>query len=107
MTPPLTCTARPWRSPRAGRAGSALIRGDGLSRHCPATDGNTHRLLRQYLPKSTDLRTLTAHDLTTIADRINTGPRRVLYWTTSHARIDRLLHADGVSWRILLRASAI
>ncbi|GAA3482459.1 hypothetical protein GCM10018966_069910 [Streptomyces yanii] len=38
---------------------------------------------------------LTAHDLTTIADRINTGPRRVLYWTTSHERADRLLHVGA------------
>ncbi|MFE7329996.1 hypothetical protein ACFU8W_34535 [Streptomyces sp. NPDC057565] len=50
---------------------------------------------------------LTAHDLTTVADRINTGPRGVLYWTTSHERVDRLLHVGGVSWRILLPASAV
>lgn len=96
--------ALPARLPCGERARLGL--GGGLSRHRPATDENPNRLLRQYLPKSADLRTVTGHDLTTIADRINTGPRRVLYGTASHERFDRLLHAGGVSWRIHLRASA-
>ncbi|WP_425436260.1 IS30 family transposase [Luteimicrobium subarcticum] len=45
---------------------------------------NTNRLLRQYLPKRTDLRPYSARDLDDIAHRINTRPRQVLDWSTSH-----------------------
>ncbi|WP_446013692.1 IS30 family transposase [Brachybacterium paraconglomeratum] len=51
---------------------------------------NTNRLLRQYLPKQADLACFTQTDLDRIADKINTRPRRVLGWDTSH---DRLLDA--------------
>lgn len=46
--------------------------------------------LRQYLPKQADLACFTQTDLDRIADKINTRPRRVLGWDTSH---DRLLDA--------------
>lgn len=45
---------------------------------------NTNRLLRQYLSKNADLRTYSMRDLDDIAHRINTRPRRVLDWSTSH-----------------------
>ena len=45
---------------------------------------NTNRLLRQYLSKNADLRTYSMRDLDGIAHRINTRPRRVLDWSTSH-----------------------
>ena len=51
---------------------------------------NTNRLLRQYLPKQADLSRFTQTDLDRIAEKINTRPRRVLGWDTSH---DRLLDA--------------
>ncbi|WP_425562601.1 IS30 family transposase [Microbacterium laevaniformans] len=51
---------------------------------------NTNRLLRQYLPKQADLTRFTQTDLDRIAEKINTRPRRVLGWDTSH---DRLLDA--------------
>ncbi|WAL39508.1 IS30 family transposase [Brevibacterium sp. BRM-1] len=48
---------------------------------------NTNRLLRQYLPKQADLACFTQTDLDRIADKINTRPRRVLGWDTSHGRL--------------------
>lgn len=50
---------------------------------------NTNRLLRQYLPKSSDLSRFTQDDLDHVAHRINTRPRRVLNWDTSLERIQR------------------
>lgn len=48
---------------------------------------NTNRLLRQYLPKQADLSRFTQTDLDRIAEKINTRPRRVLGWDTSHDRL--------------------
>lgn len=44
---------------------------------------NTNRLLRQYLPKTDDLRRFSLRDLDEIAAHINHRPRRVLDWATA------------------------
>ncbi|WP_104118393.1 IS30 family transposase [Arthrobacter sp. B1805] len=46
---------------------------------------NTNRLLRQYLPKNSDLQQFSQQELDEIAERINSRPRRVLDWSTSAA----------------------
>jgi len=46
------------------------------------TNENTNGLLREYLPKGTDLSTFSPHDLQTIADELNDRPRKVLGWLT-------------------------
>jgi IS30 family transposase len=43
---------------------------------------NTNGLLRQYLPRTLDLRTLTQADFDAIADQLNGRPRQTLGFTT-------------------------
>jgi IS30 family transposase len=44
---------------------------------------NANRLLRQYPTRGADLCQFSTRGLDTIANRINTRPRRVLDWATS------------------------
>lgn len=69
---------------------------DARSRWQRGTNENTNRLLRQYLGKSADLRTLSQRDLDDIAARINARPRRVLGWDSAQDRYLHLVQAHDV-----------
>ena len=43
---------------------------------------NTNGLIRQYLPKGTDFRTLTLEKVRSIMDRLNNRPRKCLGFKT-------------------------
>ena len=55
------------------------------------TNENTNGLLRQYLPKGTDLSGYTQRELSAVADRPNTPPRTCLHFATP-MEVDAHLH---------------
>jgi transposase, IS30 family len=52
---------------------------------------NTNGLLRDYFPKSTELRIYSAQDLRRVSDELNRRPRKCLGWQTPKALFDSLL----------------
>jgi IS30 family transposase len=55
---------------------------------------NTNGLLREYLPKGTDLRTITPSQLQAIADQLNDRPRKRLGFHTPREALTKLLTDD-------------
>jgi IS30 family transposase len=54
---------------------------------------NTNGLLRQYFPKGTSLKNVTAEQLQAAADSLNGRPRQTLNWRTPSERLNEVLVA--------------
>ena len=61
------------------------------------TNENTHGLLRQYLPKGTDLSGYTQRELNAIAHRLNTRPRKCLNCATPLEVYAHLRHHSPIA----------
>jgi IS30 family transposase len=61
------------------------------------TNENTNGLLRQYLPKGTDLSGYTQRELNTIAHRLNTRPRKYFDFATPLEVYAQLRHHSPVA----------
>jgi IS30 family transposase len=61
------------------------------------THENTNGLLRQYLPKGTDLSGYTQRELNAIAPRLNTRPRQCLNFATPLEGYPHLRHDSPVA----------
>jgi IS30 family transposase len=68
---------------------------DPRSRWQRGSNENTIGLLRQYMPKGTDLSTLTARDLDCIARSPNDRPRATLEFIKPSEKLDELLALAG------------
>jgi IS30 family transposase len=56
------------------------------------TNENTNHLLRQYMPKKTDLSIYTQSDLDQIAKELNERPRKTLKFLSPAERLEEVLH---------------
>ncbi len=55
---------------------------------------NTNGLLRQYVPKGSDLSSCSAAHIEEVANELNDRPRKVLNWETPAERLSALIESE-------------
>jgi len=83
--------------PLAQRLAIQIFVADPYSPWQRGSNANTNGLLRQYLPKGTDLSGYTPRELNAIAHRLNTRPRKCLDFTTPLEVFTHLRHHSPVA----------
>jgi len=83
--------------PLAHRLAIRIFVADTYSSWHRGTNENTNGLLRQYLPKGTDLSGYTQRELNTLAHRLNTRPRKCFNWATPLEVLTQLRHHSPVA----------
>jgi IS30 family transposase len=76
------------------RSGIAVYFADPYKPQQRGSNENTNGLLREYLPKGSDLSTHTAADLQAIADELNDRPRKRLGYHTPREKFASLIEED-------------
>lgn len=76
------------------QAGVDVYFADPYSPHQRGSNENTNGLLREYLPKGSDLSVHSAADLQAIADELNDRPRKRLGYYTPRERLATLIEED-------------
>ena len=77
-----------------GTAGIAVYFADPYAPWQRGSNENINGLLREYLPKGTDLSTHTAAQLQAIADELNDRPRKRYGYHTPREQLDKLLASN-------------
>jgi transposase, IS30 family len=77
--------------------GVAVYFADPYSPWQRGSNENTNGLLREYIPKGSDLSTVTADQLTAIADQLNRRPRKRHKYLTPAEVLNNLLNEAGVA----------